>query len=144
MGAVTLSTLAGTPNVVADTDVLSFWFRGDTRAALYQPHLAGRVVACSFMTVAELERWALLHGWGAARRAQLAQFLHPFTTVHSNEDLCRWWAAAMTSAQLAGRRIEVADAWHAAVALLYGVPLVTHNPADYMGVSGLTVITESP
>jgi hypothetical protein len=30
------------PPLVIDTDVLSFIFRGDTRAALYAPHLFGQ------------------------------------------------------------------------------------------------------
>jgi len=34
-------------------------------------------------------------------------------------------------------RIETADAWIAATALLYDVPLLTHNKADYLGVPGL-------
>jgi len=35
------------------------------------------------------------------------------------------------------------DAWVAATALSYDVPLVTNNAADFAGVSGLTVISES-
>jgi predicted nucleic acid-binding protein len=34
------------------------------------------------------------------------------------------------------------DAWVAATALAYGLPLVTNNPSDYTGVAGLTVISE--
>ena len=36
----------------------------------------------------------------------------------------------------AGRPIGCPDAWVAAVAL-YGVPLVTHNKSDYLGVANL-------
>jgi predicted nucleic acid-binding protein len=46
----------------------------------------------------------------------------------------------MVAAQAAGRRIEYADAWIAATALLYGVPLVSHNRSDYLGVPGLKLI----
>lgn len=49
----------------------------------------------------------------------------------------------MVAAQAAGRRIECADAWVAATALLYGVPLVTHNRNDYLGVAGLTLISHA-
>jgi predicted nucleic acid-binding protein len=45
------------------------------------------------------------------------------------------------AAQAAGRRIECADAWIAATALLYNAPLVTHNRADYLGVPGLSMIS---
>ena len=44
--------------VVIDADVVSLIFRADSRAPLYDRHLSGRVAAVSFMTVAELDRWA--------------------------------------------------------------------------------------
>ena len=47
----------------------------------------------------------------------------------------------MVAAQAAGRRIETADAWIAATALLYDAPLVTHNVSDYLGVPGLKLIS---
>jgi predicted nucleic acid-binding protein len=43
----------------------------------------------------------------------------------------------MVAARRNGRRIETADAWIAATALLYDAPLLTHNEADYLGVPGL-------
>jgi tRNA(fMet)-specific endonuclease VapC len=131
------------PAAVADTDVVSLVFRGDTRGDLYRPHLDGHQVTLSFMTVAELRRWALERGWGERRRIELEEYLRRFSVYHSNGDLCDWWAAAMVGARQAGRRIEVADAWIAATALLYGVPLITHNPGDYAGVEGLQIITEA-
>jgi predicted nucleic acid-binding protein len=47
----------------------------------------------------------------------------------------------MVAAQAAGRRIECADAWVAATALLYKAPLVTHNRTDYFGVPGLMLVS---
>ena len=49
----------------------------------------------------------------------------------------------MAQAKAAGRRIESADAWIAATALLYDVPLVTHNRKDYLGVPGLKIVSRS-
>jgi hypothetical protein len=46
-------------SIVLDTDVVSFPFKGDTRAQLYIPHLQNRQWLISFMTEAELEQWAL-------------------------------------------------------------------------------------
>ncbi len=46
----------------------------------------------------------------------------------------------MVAAQAAGRRIETADAWIAATALLYDVPLVTHNGSHFLGVPNLKLI----
>jgi predicted nucleic acid-binding protein len=47
----------------------------------------------------------------------------------------------MVRARANGRRIDTADAWIAATALLYGAPLITHNPKDYLGVPELKVLT---
>jgi predicted nucleic acid-binding protein len=133
----------GAPPLLVDTDVISFRFRQDTRSTLYRPHLEGRVLAVSFVTVAELEQWARTRNWGPARQAELAAHITDFTLLHSNRDLCRWWAAVSVEARRAGRPIQASDAWIAATALLYDMPLVTHNPHDFAGVAGLEVITET-
>jgi predicted nucleic acid-binding protein len=132
------------PSAVVDTDVISLVFKKDTRAALYRPYLDGWQLTLSFMSIAELQRWALERRWGQRRRSELDQYLHRFTVFHSDQDLCRWWAAVMVSARQAGRRIEVADAWIAATALLFGIPLITHNPGDYAGVDGCRSLTGTP
>jgi hypothetical protein len=49
---------------IVDTDVVSMLFKGDTRAVAYQPHITGRLLGISFMTLAELERWGLERDWG--------------------------------------------------------------------------------
>ena len=95
------------------------------------------------MTIAELERWAIQRRWDPQRLHWLHLFLRRFTVVPSSPDLCRQWAEATVAAQTVGRRIECADAWIAATALLYTAPLVTHNRADYLGVPGLTLISHT-
>jgi len=55
--------------------------------------------------------------------------------VPSSPDLCRKWAEAMVTAQAVGRRVESADAWTAATALLHGAPLLTDNRNDCLGVT---------
>ena len=130
--------------LVADTDVVSFMFKNSPTGRLYGPMFAAHERVISFMTVAELERWAIQYNWGEPRRRRLAVFLEPFIVVPSSTDLCRKWAEAMVAAQAAGRRIESSDAWIAATALLQGAPLVTHNRSDYLGVPGLTLISHAP
>ncbi|HYL78197.1 MAG TPA: type II toxin-antitoxin system VapC family toxin [Bryobacteraceae bacterium] len=127
--------------IVVDTDVVSFLFKNHPIGVRYDPELAGRVPLMSFMTVAEMERWALQNRWGTHRLHWLHLYLGRFTVVPSSPDLCGKWAEVMVAAQAAGRRIECADAWIAATAVLYGVPLVTHNRSDYLGVPGLTLIS---
>lgn len=123
--------------IVLDTDVVSFLFKADSRAQLYLPHLDNRQWFISFMTEAELEQWALLANWSEKRVEWLRLFLERFAIVPSSHDLVLKWAEAMVAARRNGRRIETADAWIAATALLYDAPLLTHNKADYLGAPGL-------
>ncbi len=129
--------------VVVDTDVASFSFKQDTRDALYEPHLRGRVLIISPQTLAEVERWALVRNWGARRREQMEEHLRRYILAPFDRAVCLKWAEAMTSARRVGLPISVADAWVAAVALANELPLVTHNRAHFVGVAGLTIISEA-
>lgn len=128
--------------VVVDTDVVSYSIKRDTRADLYRPHIEGRVAVIAAQTRAELELWARKHNWGARRTAEMREYLRRFALAPFDEDLCEAWAEATDGARRVGRPIQTADAWVAATALRYGVPLVTNNPSDFAGVAGLTVISE--
>ncbi|CAN5654945.1 hypothetical protein BH24CHL1_BH24CHL1_06800 [soil metagenome] len=131
------------PNVcVVDTDVVSFMFKDDTRSEKYRRYLADWKPVVSFMTIAELERWALLGNWGAARREGLAVFLERFPIVLVDVPLCYDWAAVSVGARKNGRPIAVADAWIAATATSMGAALVTNNRSDYLGVDGLVLLPE--
>jgi tRNA(fMet)-specific endonuclease VapC len=130
--------------IVVDTDVVSFLFKNHPIGQFYDPILAGRLALISFMTVAEVERWAIQHRWSAQRLDWLHLYLRRFTVVPSSPDLCRKWAEVMVAARAAGRRIESADAWIAATAVLYDAPLATHNRRDYLGVPSLQVISNAP
>jgi len=126
---------------VLDTDVVAFLFKGDTRAELYRPHLASPPFVLSFMTVAEMRRWALGRDWGEARRQALEAYLARYVILYANDALCDRWAEATDSARRLGRPIAAADAWVAATALQQGVPLVTHNGAHFAGVAGLSMLS---
>ena len=131
-------------SVVVDTDVVSYLFKGDTRSDLYRPHIAGKVLLISFMTLAELRQWALVKNWGERRWQELETFLDDYAIIHSDSDLCTAWAEVAHNAIRNGRPIDTADAWIAATALHLGLPLITHNRNHYLGVDGLSVISEAP
>src|ERR1035438_307117 len=122
--------------VIVDTDVVSFLFKNHPIGQLYSADLAGRAAGVSFMTVAEVEGWTLQYRWGSQRVHWLRLYIERFTVVPSSPDLCCKWAEVMVAAQAAGRRIETADAWIAATALLYDAPLVTHNGQRLSGRTG--------
>jgi tRNA(fMet)-specific endonuclease VapC len=128
--------------VVVDTNVISFFLKGDTRAALYRPHLDGRLQIIAAQTRAELELWTLIRNWGRRRRADLHAYLKDFILAEADESICLRWAEVQDDAQRKGHPITGADTWIAATALAFAVPLVTHNPDDFKNVPGLSVITE--
>jgi tRNA(fMet)-specific endonuclease VapC len=125
---------------IVDTDVVSMLFKGDTRALAYRPHIAGRLLAISFMTLAELDRWSLERSWGQARKIELVQHLIRYTVLPVSRELCAKWAEVAFAARSKGRPIQTADARIAASALRYQVPLITNNRDDYSPVDGLTLL----
>jgi predicted nucleic acid-binding protein len=126
--------------VVVDTDVVSYLYKGDTRASAYAKHLAGTRPHVAFATVAELYRWGVRHGWGQQRINKLSATIGKYTVLHSDEPTAMEWARVMS---LKGRPMGQGDAWVAAVAIRHGMPLVTHNRKHFEGIPGLTVISES-
>lgn len=130
-------------SVVVDTDVVSYIFKGDTRANLYTPHLADKLSVLSFMTIAELDCWSIQNSLGEAKRRRLEAFLNKYVIAHSDRALCRKWAEAVCAARKNGRPIRTADARVAATALMHGIPLVTNNRSNYVGVDKLTLISEA-
>jgi tRNA(fMet)-specific endonuclease VapC len=128
--------------LVIDTDITSFLFKKDTRAALYIPHLSGHMLTISFQTLAELELWALSAGWGARRKQQLVHYLRRYIVQDSSSALCRRWAEVIDDARRRGGPVATADAWVAATALFLDVPLVTNNESHFSSISRLTVISE--
>ncbi len=129
--------------LVLDTDVCSFLFKRDSRAQVYRVHLEGHNLSISFQTMAEIYQWAYLHGWGDQRIAQMEQWLRRFIVLPFDYEICRNWARIRMERQRNGKPMSAQDAWIAACALRHDCPLVTHNPRDYAGISGLSVISEA-
>lgn len=129
--------------VVVDTNVVSYIFKKDTRGDLYQPILDGKLLMIAAQTLAELELMPLVNNWGKKRHTELRLDLKKYTVVETDETVCLFWAKIQANATKKGRPISVGDAWIAATALGYDVPLVTHNPSDFYNVPGLIVITEN-
>lgn len=130
-------------NLLVDTDIISFTYKKDSRAALYEPHLEENFLVISFMTLAELSLWTLGNNWGDRRKRNLSQFLKDYLVIYPDEKLCEIWAKIKSDAHKKGRPIETADAWVASVALLFDIPLITHNRKDFEAVENLHIISES-
>ncbi len=129
--------------VIVDTNVVSYIFKKDTRAALYEPVLDGKLLMIAAQSLAELELMPLVNRWEKKRHAALRAFLKKYVFIEATEGVCLFWAEIQANAIRKGHPISVGDAWIAATALAYEVPLVTHNPRDFKNVQGLVVISKS-
>jgi len=134
---------ATTP-VVVDTDVISFLFKNHSLAPAYQTLLAGRPLAVSLISLAEIEYGMEVKNWGGARRDLMYRFLARFTPLPPDRETAALWARIKSNGDRKGRPITFADAWIAAAAVQLNVPLVTHNVGDYVAVDALMILTVPP
>lgn len=126
--------------VVIDTDVISYVFKKDTRAAIYEPHLLQTPKFISFMSLAELRRWQFQRGWGERKNSHFDAMLSEFGVIYADEDLCSTWAHVTIESSEKGRPISASDAWVAATALMFDVPLVTHNKGHFEQLDDLVLL----
>ncbi|CAN5760939.1 hypothetical protein BH20ACI4_BH20ACI4_13220 [soil metagenome] len=130
--------------IVVDTNVISYLYKRDTRAKLYDAHLRDIPKLVSFMSLAELYNWTLQNNWGSRRKEDLEKYVTDnYGIIHSDEELCKIWANIKSDAHKYGNPIDTADAWVAAVALFFDIPLVTHNRRHFQAVKNLQIISES-
>src|SRR5215470_11803615 len=131
----------GKARALVDTDVVSFIFNDSPLGIPYRQYMRKRTLCISFMTRAEIERGMRLADWGEKKRGEMTRFVTAkFAVIHTNDAICRKWAE-ITS--IKGRPVAYADAWIAATAIVYRVPLITHNRKHFEGIAGLKVISES-
>lgn len=130
------------PAWLLDTNIVSYMVKRHTLLSRYLPHTNGYDLRIAVQILAELHEGASLAGWGTVRRERLETILAPFVIYDATQDVAAWWAWVRVIRRT--QPIGVADAWIAATALAHNLELVTHNPLDFVGIPGLTVITEAP
>jgi tRNA(fMet)-specific endonuclease VapC len=130
--------------VLLDTDVFSFLLKGPPASDPWVPLVQGKYLLLCFVTVAELLLWAESHNWGQQRRDSLQAKIDTTTVLPYNEALMAEWARLVATARSdrhpIGAKAQANDAWIAATARLYRVPLATGNLAHYTGIPGLDLV----
>jgi tRNA(fMet)-specific endonuclease VapC len=130
--------------VLLDTCVVSILLKAHSSAHFYLTHLESKSHAISFMTEAELYRWAFRRQWGKRRRQWLDNVLRHYVIVPVDRQLCLLWARITNDRAKCGRPISCADAWVAASALRHDAILLTDNTKDFESIEGLQVLGAPP
>jgi len=127
-----------TNKILLDTCVVSYVLKQDSCAAEYEALMEGFTPIISFMTLAELYRWPLERNWGETRSKQFFHALRQYTVLPFHERVCWHWAELCAKK---GRPMPEDDAWIAACALAFDVPLLTHNRKDFAHIQGLDLFS---
>ena len=132
--------------VMVDTDVFSYLMKGGERADPYKPHVEGKRIALSFITVGELYAGATKDRWGTAQFAKLEVRLKTAVIVPYDLEICKRYAvmANLKTPQGSHRIVPANDRWIAACAIRHSLALITNNRKDFDDIPGLTVISETP
>ncbi len=62
------------------------------------------------------------------------------TTLFPDEETCLHWVDVVSESRLVGRPLTTADAWIAATARQWDLPLVTTDHRDFQHIRGLTLV----
>ena len=125
--------------VVLDTNIVSYIFNRDPKALYYQNHIRGQRALISFQTLEEQWYGAYSKGWGERRKSELAAHLKQYEVIWPSAELVERCARLRAGRRSIGRKLEVADAWIAATALMLQCPLASHD-GDFMGIPNLDLI----
>lgn len=128
--------------VLVDTNVVSYVMKGDLLGKAYAPHLQGKLLAISFITVAEMYCGAEKARWGRKKRSQLESTLRNLVVRPYDHEIAKRYGIIVAERERKGRPISFNDAWIAACAVKHRVPLVTHNAKDFEEISDLNLIFE--
>ncbi|HEY3975588.1 MAG TPA: type II toxin-antitoxin system VapC family toxin [Candidatus Sulfotelmatobacter sp.] len=130
--------------VLLDTDVFSYLMKSnDTRAEAYRPHVRGKTVAISFITVGELYYGAEKKKWSGKTLRNLQERMKAVVTVPYDAELCRTFGRVKASLPK-GLVVATNDLWIASSAIRHGIPLISNNRKHFEKIPALILISETP
>ena len=128
----------GSP-VVLDTSVVSLLMRDADEAAYYREEIHGLRAVISLQSRQEALFGAIRAGWGDRRMNELLQHLERYEVVWAAPELVEISARVRNERERAGRKLNTADAWVAATAIMLDCPLASHD-ADFSDIPNLELI----
>ena len=124
----------GSP-VVLDTSVVSLLMRDADEAAYYREEIRGLRAVISFQSREEALFGAVRAGWGDRRMNELLQPLERYEVVWAAPELVEISARVRNERERAGRKLNTADAWIAATAIM-----LASQDADFSDIPNLELI----
>lgn len=73
--------------ILVDTNIVSFYFRRDTRTEFYRSALAGQIQAIAFVTLAEIYKWPVERNFPPHRAAALEGHVKSYPERFAQEAL---------------------------------------------------------
>ena len=129
--------------VLLDTDVFSYLMKpGDPRADIYKPHVIGKTVGVSFVTVGELLYGASKRKWGEKKVDALKQRLQSVIIVPYDYAVCATYGDLKS--KLASSPVDCNDLWIASCAVRHSIPPISNNRKHFEKIPGLVLISEAP
>lgn len=130
--------------IVVDTSAFIYLTRGASpKASEYAPFVNEKTIVLSFATVAELWRGAITQNYGEKKRKRLAADIGVAIVVPPNEPLSRLWGEITAKGRALGhplgQKAQSHDAWVAATAQLYELPLLTED-SDFQNFPDLSLL----
>lgn len=125
--------------VVLDSTVSSFLMHDRGQADYYRRTIAGLTPVLPFQAVEEAWFGAIRDSWGDRRRGELQSHIERFEVIWPNEEMVRISTRLRSEREQAGRRLNTADAWIAATAIMLDCPVASHD-RDFSGIPDLELI----
>ena len=124
--------------ILLDTDVTSYIIKDLPFASVFRPVIHGKQVAVSFMTIAEIHEGIFRSNWGKPKKQKIVNGLRQFVVLPFTINVCEIWGRIR--AERKQQPISVGDAWIAATAIAYKLPLMTNNVKHFQDITGLNLL----
>ena len=124
--------------ILLDTDVTSYIIKGLPIATVFCSIVFGNRVAVSFMTLAEVYEGIYRSHWGEPKKQRIIDGLQQFVILPFTVNVCDVWGRIR--AERRQQPISVGDAWIAATAIAYKLPLLTNNVKHFQNITGLNIL----
>ena len=129
---------------LVDTDVYSYLQKPSSAyAKLYLPHVEGKRLAVSFITVGELYCGAIKKGWSSDRMEDMKDRLRSVAIVPYDQEVCMKYGEIKAKLEKLGTPLAGNDLWIAACVIRHSLPLISNNRKHFQRVPGLLLISEA-